>query len=104
MNENTNNKREEITCDVICSSDKISPKWVLVLKSLVRVFVTYTTHIVFLYTILNYLKNPDKYDISILRELGTLEIVIIFFWFGERLIRNTGFTDFIKNYYLNFKR
>jgi len=91
-------------CEASCSTDKISPKWVLRIKSFIRPFITYSWHI---YTIiitamyfLNKIPNTDK---DVVEKILFIEIVIIVFWFGERLARNVGIVDFIKNFNISKK-
>ena len=102
-----NNETVEINdkvCEATCSTDKVSPKWVLRIKSFIRPFITYSWHI---YTIiitamyfLNKIPNTDK---DVVEKILFIETVIIVFWFGERLARNVGIVDFIKNFNISKK-
>jgi len=89
---------EEKVCEATCSTDKNSPKWVLRLKSFIRPFMTYSWHLLTLYAVVWYLlgKIPVT-DKDIVLQVLTVETVIIIFWFGERLARNIGIVDLLKN-------
>jgi len=76
------------------NTDNYSPNWVLKLKSSIRPVLTYVFTILYVYT---FFKHDDLPDIYI-DKLSDIMIVIIVFWFGERLLRNTGVTDFLLNY------
>jgi hypothetical protein len=86
-------------CDVECSTDKISPKWVLKIKSFIRPFITYSWHVYsIIVTFMYFLKKIPVQDKDVVMEILYIELVIILFWFGERLARNIGIPDWLKKY------
>jgi len=88
-----------ITCDLICTTDKITPKWIMVLKSFTRVFITYTWHpFVIIITFMYLIGKLHTMDQEVIMKILTIETVLILFWFGERLIRNTGITDMLTKF------
>ena len=85
-------------CDLGCSTDKISPKWVLKIKSSIRPFITYSWHIFTMCVVTFYLLGKVKsYDKDIVLEVLYIEAIIIVFWFGERIARNIGIADLLRN-------
>ena len=89
----------ENVCNVDCSTDSISPKWVLKLKSTIRPFITYSWHILSIWAVVMYfIGKIHLVDKDIVEHVLYIETVIIIFWFGERLARNIGVTDFLKNF------
>ena len=75
------------------NTDSYSPDWVLHVKSSIRPVLTYVFTLLYLYV---FIKRSDMSDVYI-GGLNTIMITIIIFWFGERLLRNTGMVDMIKN-------
>jgi len=97
--EKQENQHQSITCDLVCTTDKVTPKWIMVLKSFTRVFVTYSWHpftmvVIFMY-LMGKLKNADE---AVVMKVLTIEMILILFWFGERLLRNTGVTDLLTKF------
>ena len=89
----------ENTCNAECTTDKISPKWVLKIKSTIRPFITYSWHILSLWTVVMYLIGKINIaDKDVVQQVLFVETVIIVFWFGERVARNIGVVDFLKNF------
>jgi len=85
-------------CSLGCNTDKISPKWVLKVKSSIRPFITYSWHIFTMCVVTFYLLGKVKsYDKDIVLEVLYIEAIIIVFWFGERIARNIGIADLLKN-------
>ena len=76
------------------NTDTTSPEWVLNLKASIRPVLTYVFTLLYVYI---FFKKDDMPDLYI-SGINNIMIVIIIFWFGERLIRNTGITDFLLNY------
>lgn len=85
-------------CDAECSTDNISPKWILRVKSSIRPIVTYSWHIFTIVLVSAYLLgkigNTDK---DVVMEVLYIELFIIVFWFGERTARNIGIVDLFKS-------
>jgi len=102
-----NNETVEINdkvCEATCSTDKVSPKWVLRIKSFIRPFITYSWHIyTIIITAMYFLHKIPVSEKDIVKEILFIETVIIVFWFGERLARNVGIVDFIKNFNISKK-
>ena len=80
--------------DITTLTDSYSPNWVLKLKSTIRPILTYVFTALYLYVFI----KRDHIDAVYISGLNTIMVTIIIFWFGERLIRNSGLTDFLKNY------
>ena len=83
----------------IINTDTNSPKWLLTLKSTIRPFLTYIFTFLYLYVFFKE-KNIEPVFIS---GLNTIMLLIIAFWFGERLLRNTGITEFLIQYNKSIK-
>jgi len=97
MNDETVEINNKI-CDTTCSTDKISPKWLLRIKSSIRPFMTYSWHIyTIIVTAMYFLNKIPVSEKDIVKEILFIETIIIVFWFGERLARNVGIVDLIKN-------
>jgi len=95
----TNIEVNDKVCEATCSTDKISPKWVLRIKSFIRPFITYSWHIFTIVILTMYILNKIPVsDKDVVKDVLTIETVIIIFWFGERLARNVGVVDFIKSF------
>ncbi len=75
-------------------TDKHDPKWINRVKLSVRPLLTYAYIFLFIYVIW---KHKD-YNITVIKDLGNIVLLIILFWFGERWIRNVGLSNVIKNY------
>ena len=72
-------------------TDKNDPVYINKLKYTIRPILTYAYTFLFFYTVINY----GNYDIEKIRDTASIEFLIIVFWFGERLLINTGIKDFI---------
>jgi len=84
------------------STDKYSSKFTLRIKAAIRPIITYSWHfftiVVLSAYFLNKINNIDK---DVIMKVLEIELIIILFWFGERLVRNTGITDWLtKNRYI----
>ena len=91
--------KKDDTCNGEYSTDKTSPKWVLKLKSTIRPFITYSWHALSLWTVVMYfIGKINVGDKDIVQHVLFIETVIIVFWFGERVARNAGVADFLKNF------
>jgi len=101
MENKTTQQQEQhsITCDLVCTTDKVTPKWIMILKSFTRVFITYSWHPFTMVVVFMYLTGRlDHNDENVVMKILTIEMVLILFWFGERLIRNTGITDVLTKF------
>jgi len=76
------------------STDATSNKRINDIKSSIRPVLTYLFTFLYIYV---FIKRSDMETVYI-NGLNDIMIVIIIFWFGERLMRNTGITDFLLNY------
>jgi len=76
------------------STDTTSNKYISGIKSSIRPVLTYLFTFLYIYV---FIKRSDMETVYI-NGLNDIMIVIIIFWFGERLMRNTGITDFLLNY------
>ena len=86
-------------CEATCSTDKISPKWILRIKSFIRPFITYSWHVyTIIITAMYFLNKISVSEKDVVEKILFIETVIIIFWFGERLARNVGIVDLIKNF------
>jgi hypothetical protein len=74
-----------------------SPKWLLTLKATIRPFLTYIFTILYVYVFL----KKDEIEAVYISGLNSIMLLIIAFWFGERLLRNTGITEFLLQYNKN---
>ena len=79
-------------CDV--GTDKYSPDWILSVKSSVRPMLTYIFTILYIYVFI----EREHMDVVYINGLNNIMAIIIVFWFGERLMRNTGITEFLKGF------
>ena len=76
------------------STDATSNKRINDIKSSIRPVLTYLFTFLYIYV---FIKRSGMETVYI-NGLNDIMIVIIIFWFGERLMRNTGITDFLLNY------
>ena len=76
------------------NTDANSPKWVLSLKSTIRPILTYAFTILYIYIFIERTEMPEIY----IDGMNKLMLLIVAFWFGERLLRNTGITEFLIAY------
>ena len=84
---------------VVNSTDNISITLMLRIKAAIRPFITYSWHIFTICVLTAYfLHKIDNIDKDIIMRILDIEVIIIIFWFGERLARNIGITDWLLNY------
>jgi len=76
------------------STDATSNGYINSIKSSIRPVLTYLFTFLYIYV---FIKRSDMEAVYI-NGLNDIMIIIIIFWFGERLMRNTGITDFLLNY------
>jgi len=76
------------------STDKYSTPWMLKIKASIRPILTYLFTFLYIYAFIYREHLKDVY----ISGLNTIMVTIIIFWFGERLMRNSGITDFLKSY------
>lgn len=76
------------------NTDKLSPPWLLKVKASIRPVLTYLFTFLYIYAFIYREHLKDVY----ISGLNTIMVTIIIFWFGERLMRNSGITDFLKSY------
>jgi len=74
----------------LTGTDTTSPKWVLDLKSTVRPFLTYLFTLLYTYAFIT------KVDMERFGSLTNIMILIIVFWFGDRVLKNLGGADVLK--------
>ncbi len=72
-------------------TDKSEPRFLIVLKGLIRPVLTLGFFVLFLYVILWKPDLKEKYVDMIYNSMW----IIILFWFAERSLRNIGFGDFL---------
>jgi len=76
------------------NTDSFSPDWVMKLKSTIRPILTYTFTILYVYIFIERTNMPEIY----IDGMNKIMLLIIAFWFGERLLRNTGITEYLKSF------
>ena len=76
------------------NTDENSPNWVLKLKTTIRPILTYTFTILYVYIFIERTDMPTIY----IDGMNKIMLLIIAFWFGERLLRNSGITEYLKSF------
>lgn len=68
----------------LSGTDITSPKWLLSFKATIRPFLTYLFSGLYAFAFIADIKG-DRLD-----SITKITIVIIFFWFGDRMLKNVG--------------
>jgi len=76
-------------------TDNNDPKWINNLKSTIRPLLTYAYTFLFLYV----LWKHTSYKFAIIKDVSSILMLIILFWFGERWLKNVGASEAIKRYF-----
>jgi len=75
------------------------PRWLIVLKGMIRPFLTIMFSILYVYIFI----HNENYDGIWISSLNSVILLILGFWFGERVLRNIGITNLLSNF-ANYKK
>ena len=75
--------------------DDRDPRIIRWIKSTIRPTITYTM----LYLYVQSFLHKSKYTDIQFDSINVIMVIIIVFWFGEKLIKNAGILEIIKNLY-----
>ena len=75
------------------NTETYEPKWLLVLKGLIRPITTFLFVNLYIYVILKH----NEFNKDVIDNLTNIVWLVLLFWYGERAVRNMGIIEFLFN-------